>query len=212
MSRFVSLRKNKNGDVILSFNFEVIGAWLASSLTWILVSLFQFLETIYQKKILLGLAGLGLGFGFTLIVGQRPSLGWATNSTVINARLVDIEKVSLPQLFEEIKVNRGEVTKPVCLSNTAQQLSGSLVETRRPIVLSGCQTQPVYAKLENLNLGDEVMLTGINHGQYRYRIIEIKETNTDGLNTLIGQSGRAAIIFTPTNIWETQFLVIVAKP
>jgi hypothetical protein len=174
------------------------------------IHFFQFLELIYQKKLLLGLAGLGLGFGFSIIVGQRPSSSWATNS--INQSAIVATEISLPRLFEQLEVKKVDQLKPVCLLTQAQLLSGSLADLNKPIVIAGCSSQPVFNKLGELNLGDEIIIQGNNGGRYHFQVVEIRDTDVESLDTFKQLNTSGLLIFTPTNLLATRYLAILAKP
>ncbi len=159
---------------------------------------------------LLALAGLGLGFGFTIIVGQRPVNSWASAQPTSDDQAITVAKVSLPHLLTEIKVEQNEKLQPACLSDRAQLLGGSLTNFNQAIVISGCTRSPVFNQLEKLNLGDEIILVGSNRGRYHYQVIEIKEVRSDDLS-LLTQDKAAVVLFTPTDLFATQLFAVVAK-
>ncbi len=177
----------------------------------LVIGLFQFLEIIYQKKLLLGLAGLGLGFGFSLIVFQRPTAGLAMTWLTPDNPAGWVEKVTLPKFAVETSVNPGSLQSPACLVGKARQLNGSLTSSAEPMVIDGCSRLEVFGKLADLNLGDEIVLIGRNRGRYHYRVIAVRAVAAAALSSTIQENSTGLVLFTPTDLFATQFLMIIAK-
>lgn len=210
-------KKNQTGDVIINLNLSAARDFLWYGLVKMVVkpavSVINLLYTSLNfasahRPALFILSGLGFGFGLGLVVFQRPM------STLASPLPMRVSQASVTVQQLEI----GNVSFEVSLSDagsdetTIQQLATSApLGKEGSLVLHLGWRSEATTYLENATLNDPLIVIGSNNGRYSYRVVEIKEVDNEMLSTLFNQTGKALVIYAPTNLLHTKYLVVIAR-
>lgn len=211
-------KRNPRGEIIINVN----GAAAKNFFRWVFIAsvikpLVGLIELLYtslnyisnRKPLVIISAGLGLGFGMGLVIFQRPMTTLASPLPIQRyASEVTIKTVAVGGTEFEVSGTAAE-TSPLA-SITHLETSAGVHQAGTSVLAVGWRHE-AKPYLLSTTLNDPIQVIGSNNGRYSYRIVEIKEVENNVLPTLFTQNGRALVLYTPTNLLHTKFLVIVAK-
>ena len=221
-SSILSFRRTPKGDLLISFDYGVLGIWLGQ-LTHRFISLPIFrlvyatiynLDQLAYKRLLLAVIfGLGLGTGFTFVVLERPDQTAAFPEIVIaQAISPKPEAIELGSPDAAATLTKTDNLSSFFLlpSSNVTYLSTSARLGEAGVTSIGIgQNSPLSEKMKNLALGDKVTLTGANRGIYSYRVIEIRVIDRDEINQLRCISRSCVIGLTPSARWQSQLTAVL---
>lgn len=218
--KIVNFSKNKKGDLVFEFHPHKISAYevIKQTLTLLLiifVPFFKFLDFLAErKKLLIVSVGLGIGFGLSVLITQRPDSLQAFPVLGVNRNTqVTIDSISIPSLNFFSTVTSGSMQD--VFANVLEdelihdQRSANLGEGKT-IVISSVGAKNILTDLEKLTIGDEILVTGSNTAEYRYKVIEIRDMQAEYLPHVISAHENALILYTATNILRTQLYMVIA--
>jgi hypothetical protein len=201
--RLISIQRRRNQKVLL-INTQLIKpkSSLFVVITNGLVAFFTGLDALSRSRLIwVAVVGIGIGLGFSITMTKQP--------TIVGAML--------PQLVVSSPDNGLIIPTAVQLpfSPSAHQLqwdttSGELNESQ-VVVASMEQTADTEA-LGQLSVGEVLRVIGSNEGVYTHRVTEVTHSTADQLPSIIQQESNVLIVYAPTNIFKTEYLVIKAKP
>ncbi len=172
--------------------------------------MFRYTSNTIYRRVLLTLAGIGLGFGIGIMVGLQPDVLTAQPERLSQQSLVTAELLSLHnqnyRLEEDSSLERFFLTpqaKAVVLGSHAD------LESTRPVVLGIGARNSVAAQLLELSLGDEIQIYGSNQGLYSYQVIEIRQQRRDQLQAVVQEPG--LVVLTPSSILQDSITAIIAR-
>lgn len=218
--KIVDISKNKKGDVVFEFHPAQITAYEMIKQTFklvliIFVPFFKFLDFLaLRRKLVIVSVGLGIGFGLSVLITQRPDSLQAFPTLGLNKNSqVAIDSITIPSLNFFSTVNSGSLqdvfTNVLEHELIHDERSGNLTEGKT-IVISSVGAKNILADLEKLQIGDEIILTGSNTAEYSYKVIEIRDMQAEYLPHVISAHEDALILYTATNILRTQLYMVIA--
>ena len=211
-------KHNQKGDIVINLNlsaFRNLIWWLGVSLVGRpFVSLINLLYASISvvsahRPLLFILSGLGLGFGLGLVVFQRPMTTLASpfplaaQKSLISARQLEVGHVLFEVTATDSETNNGQAIHHLTTS--------APLGTTGTVVLNVGWRHEINTYLEQTTLNDPLILIGSNNGRYEYRVVEIKEVGNEVLPTLFDQTGKALVLYTPSNLLQAKYLVVIAK-
>lgn len=210
-------KRNQRGEIIINVNsgaFQNFIRWLliislVKPLVGLINLLYASIDTVSRHKpSLFILAGLGMGFGMGLVVFQRPTVTLASPLPVsAQPSSVTIDQLELGGVTFAVEAP-GETTTLNSISFL--ETSAGVHQQGTSVLAMGWRSE-ARTYLSHATLSDMIQVVGSNNGRYSYRIVEIKEVESDGLPALFSQNGRALVIYTPINLLQTKYLVLIAK-
>ncbi|HEX7017970.1 MAG TPA: hypothetical protein VF209_03630 [Patescibacteria group bacterium] len=211
-------KRNSQGDVVINLNlsaFKYLGWWVILTLiARPFVSTINLLHSSINvvtnhRPLLFVLSGLGLGFGMGLVIFQRPMTTLASPFPVYAQQsAITIKEVSLADVSFSVALPDKEKTE---VTDIRHLTTSATLSQNGTIVLKVGGLSQAKNYLENVSLNDPIALLGSNNGRYTYQVIEIKEVDNETLPTLFSQNGKALLLYTPVNVLQTKYLVVIAK-
>lgn len=200
---FISISRGRNQNVLV-INTDLLKPKLRMRyrLTRILVAFFSVLDKASSFRLIwVAAAGIGLGIGLSVTVSQQPS-GVGANLlqqkvSTPNDGLIVPQSLQLPFYDEVIPVEWDAQT-------------GELGEDQ--IILAKVQDKEHIASLKEVSVGEVIKIMGTNQGIYSHRITEIHVLPNDQIMNVIQHESNAVVIIAPSNIFQTESLVIKARP
>ncbi|NCN03685.1 MAG: hypothetical protein GW942_01260 [Candidatus Pacebacteria bacterium] len=196
-----NIKRNKKSEIILDVQLNPMP---------LLLKLAYLIEKLFSSKIYYTIPmGLGIGFGFAIVVFSNPT------TTIANSQL-------------EVRKNDNIIPKEIIIENInftsviKNQTSYSLIPIHWrsstinfldfPGKTSG---QLVIASknnfLHDVKLGEKIIIKGANNGIYQFSTYEIKEIESKDINNLMVNNQAKVIVLNPVNILGTNFLTVLAK-
>jgi LPXTG-site transpeptidase (sortase) family protein len=189
----------------------------------ILLSIFNFwsfiltsLDRTTGKRVYVLIAmGLGLGIGMAISFYRFPPVVSAFPTQVNNQQIkLEIERISSPTLGLDVTVKSGsmELLPLVKLAGPAVHVVNSAtIGQGQAIVIQGTKADYSFYNLDQVQLGQEILVQASNGGLYRYRTVETKLVTYDQLSTTFAQNSETLILFT-TNSFNQTANVVIARP
>lgn len=222
LKNLIKVKKLRSGDVILeitpsfsSLSIKKIVKSFLSLLLIIFLPIFSFFDKLAEKrKLVISSVGLGIGLGLSIIVTQRPDTLQAfpvlayKNDLGSSVKTLKIPKLNLYVTVKQDSLN--SFTENIT-SDALIHLEGSgFLGQNKPVVIADLSSRSLLNKIENLNIGDEIIAIGKNNGTYRYRIIEIREIEAQYLPQIISRDNNSLVIYKANNLLRTKLFIIVS--
>lgn len=217
-------KKMRSGDLVLEFTPNVSRETLKSLIKWSFKFIFKIFSPIFyffdklaeKRKLVISSVGFGIGLGLSIIVTQRPDTLQAfpvfENISVVGtqAKIIKFPRIGFYELVKG--GNLSDITQNV-FENELIHVNGSgFLGQKSPVVIADLGTKNLLHSLESVKIGDEVVVIGKNNGTYKYRVIEIREIDSQYLNNVIDQAENSVVIYRSQNLLRTQLYIVVAKP
>jgi hypothetical protein len=221
--KILSKRHSKNGEIILTFDFEPAKHKLIYfSFKFFIQPLFIFLKfissslnkTTGRKAYLILSSGLGLGLGLGLIMALSPAQIQADLPHDNLSIGLEIIRIKSTDVGIDTLVKRGQPTvlPLVSLEAPAVHLERSVgIGGGKPIIIQGLNKDYSLYNLHQAQLGDEIFVIGSNDGWYRYTVIETRVVNLEQLNNHLMQLREVVILYT-VNPWQKTATMVMARP
>lgn len=196
-----SIKRNKKAEIILDVHLSPMP---------VILRLANLIDKLFSSKIFYSIPmGLGIGFGFAIVVFSSPA------NTIANSQLQVNNRTQITPL--EITLTNINYT-----SQIRNQTAYSLIpvkwndNTINFINFPGrSDNQLIIASksnfLQDVRLGETVIIKGSNNGIYQFSIYEIKEIESKDINNLMVNNQAKVIILNPTNVLGTKYLTALAK-
>jgi hypothetical protein len=221
--KIISKRHTKNGEVILTIDFDLIKHWFVFNFFKYLINpIYSFLKFISssldrstgRKSHLVISAGLGLGLGLSLIIAFYPAQIRAGQELIYYRGGLEITRIKSTDIGIDTNVKNGPTSAlplvsleaPAVHSNTSAGIGSG-----KPIIIQGLNKDYSLLNLSQARLGDEIFVIGSNEGWYRYTVTEIKNISLDQLNSLFSQNQEVMILYT-INSWQKSVAAVIARP
>lgn len=221
-NKVLSVHKNTQGDVVLEFNpqnitFVAVIKIILSSFLKIFLPIFAFFDFLAtKKKLVISGAGLGIGLGLSVLVTQHPDTLQAFPTIVGDS--------NTPIVAQQIVISSIDLSSFV-VSGSVQDIfkspgSGLLIHDERsselggnyPVVIAEVGLQNILSNLDNVQIGDTVIVRGSNAADYKYAVTEIRDMKAEYLPNVIGANSDSVIIYKAKNFLRTQLFMVIAKP
>jgi hypothetical protein len=196
-----SVKRNKKDEIILDLQFNLFP---------LLLKFFSTLDVVFSSKAFYSIPmGLGLGFGFAIIVFSNPS------GTIANSKLNLLDNpIIIPTQITLENINfTSSIKNQTAYSLIPLKWKNSTINfVNFPRKLD---TQTIIGSKDNfvnqINLGEKIIIEGKNNGVYRYSVYEIKELQSKDINNLMSNNQAKVIILNPSNSLGTKYLAALAK-
>lgn len=222
-----SFRRTPKGDLLVSFDYGLLGIWLGNRLSqlvhrWISSPIFRLLYAVvysldqlaYKRLLLAVIFGLGLGVGFTFIVLERPDQTAAFPEIVMaqaNGPLPEVVELGSPEGAATLTQTDNLGSFFLLPSSNVVYLSTSARLGEAGVTKIGVgQNSSLSEKIKNLALGEEIRLTGDNQGVYSYQVTEIRVIDSDDIGQLRCVGHSCVIGLTPSSRWQSSLTAVVA--
>ncbi|NCN87537.1 MAG: hypothetical protein GW941_01430 [Candidatus Pacebacteria bacterium] len=196
-----SIKRNKKGEIILDLQLNPVP---------VVLKVANMIDKLLSSKVYYSIPmGLGVGFGFAIVVFSNP-----TNS-IANSNL-QIENTT-KMIPKEITIKDINFTSQV-ITQTAYSLI-PLTWENQTISFTNfpgkTDQQVIIASKDNfineVSLGENVLIEGSNNGLYQFSVYEIKEIESKEINNLMVNNQAKVIILHPKNTLGTKYLTALAK-
>jgi len=215
---------SKSKDIILEINFNFSHETLKRIIKGLLgfvfkifLPLFSFFDKLAEKrKLVISSFGLGIGLGLSIIITQRPDALQAFPNLVNQMMVgVEVKTIEIPKIDLSLNVRHNSLNSFVenVVSNELIHIDGSgYLGQNKPMVVADLSSKNLLMKIEGMGIGDEIVAIGKNNGTYKYRVIEIRETESQYLPHVIAKEENSLILYKSQNLIRTRVFIIVAKP
>jgi hypothetical protein len=196
-----SIKRNRKKEILLNVNFNLLD---------FLTNFFVTLNKIFSSKAFYLIpTGLGIGFGIGVVVFSQPSKINAGEPTQqIIQQSVAPHRITIPEInFTSIISDQTNFSLlPINWKNDLIYFSNFSYRGKAPLLISSKENI-----VEDLKLGDKVVITGKNNGRYRYAITQTKQLPAkDFYRALEGVSAKV-ILISSTNFVGTELLLAFGK-
>lgn len=195
-----NIRRNQKGEILLDISFNPFNFFYNT---------FSGLDYIFSSKIFYTIpTGLGLGFGFALIVFSQPTTIQADNFITDDKlnNLVAKEIIIENQNFSTNLTKQYSYTLLPLKWNNSNVFFESFPNQNGQLMIGSKDIE-----IEELKLGEKVTIIGENNGKYIFSIFEIKQLNNNEINYLITDNQSKVIILSPENSLGTRYLSALAR-
>ncbi len=214
----VKFSKNRKGEMILeitppSISFKGILKFFLFLLMNIFTPLFNFFDLLAEKrKLVISAVGLGLGLGLSIIVTQRPDILQAVNTQFCDDKVI-VTELSIPRigLYNQVSpLNTDDLTRTLFNHQLLQLTKFGSLTSSYPVVITNFNPF-LSLSLDEVMMGDEVVVTGSNQGRYIFKVVDIREIESEYLPQVTALYSHSLIIYAPLNILRTRILVVIAR-
>lgn len=195
-----NIRRNQKGEILLDISFNPFNFFYNT---------FSGLDYIFSSKIFYTIpTGLGLGFGFALIVFSQPTTIQADNFITDDKlnNLVAKEIIIENQNFSTNLTKQYSYTLLPLKWNNSNVFFESFPNQNGQLMIGS-----IDIEIEELKLGEKVTIIGENNEKYIFSIFEIKQLNNNEINYLITDNQSKVIILSPENSLGTRYLSALAR-
>ncbi len=218
----VSFKKNTAGDVIFEINPQNIRVTslikaLLSLLLKIFLPVFAFFDFLASKrKLVISSVGLGIGLGLSVLVTQHPDTlqAFPTFTTADNSK-ISVQQLVIPRIDFSSNVVSGNVqdlVENVSLEYLIHDERSSELGANFPVVIAQVGLQDILKNLEQVQIGDELIVQGSNFAEYKFRVTEIRDMKAEYLPNVIGVNSESVIVYKSKNLLRTRIYIVIAKP
>ncbi|MBU0974274.1 hypothetical protein KKD03_01070 [Patescibacteria group bacterium] len=220
----IKVKKLRSGDIVFEFtpniSHDVVKKLIKGSVRVIyklFSPIFSFFDKLAERrKLVISSVGLGIGFGLSIIVTQRPDILQAFPVLEYGISVgseVSVLKINKLNLYETIKIGSLADVYNNVFEDQLIHLEGSgFLGQKTPVVIADLGSTNLLKRLDAISIGDEIVVVGKNNGTYKYRVIEIREIEAQYLTNVIDREENSLIIYKPENLLRTRLFVVVAKP
>jgi hypothetical protein len=228
--KFLAVKKLKTGDLVFEINpqsfgnlflfsrskFEKMIKLFLSLILIIFLPIFSVFDKLAEKrKLVVSSVGLGIGLGLSIIITQRPDVLQAfpvlDNQISVGA---EAKYLKIPSIDIYSQVRRDGVdslTKGI-IEDELVHLNGSgFLGGSEPVVIADLSLKKILDNLEKIKIGDEIIIDGSNNGKYRYKVVEIRDTEAQYLQHVITKEVDSIILYKSNNLLRTQLFIVIAK-
>lgn len=196
-----SIERNRKKEILLNVNFNLLD---------FLTSFFITLNKIFSSKAFYLIpTGLGIGFGIGMVVFSQPSKINAEESTQqIVQQVIIPQRITIPEInFTSIINNQTNFSLlPINWKNDLIYFSNFSYRGKAPLLISSKENI-----VEDLKLGDKIIITGKNNGRYKYAITQTKQLPAKDFYRALEGVNTKIILISTTNFVGTELLLAFGK-
>ena len=196
-----SLKRNKKNEIILKINFNLID---------LLISFFVNLNQVFaSKRFYLIPMGLGIGFGLGITIFSNPNKISAQNeiAQIISQQIIP-EKILIKNINFTGIINKQNNFSllPINWQEDLVYFSNFNSKQHSPLVVASKEDL-----VTDLNLGNEIIITAKNKGQYKYKITQTKLISTKDFYSATEDTNAKIIIISSSNFVGTNLYLAFGK-
>lgn len=222
--KFINIKKHKSGDLVFELkpiNYRAgLKALIKLTLTMFLkifVPFFKILDAMAERrKLVISSVGLGIGLGLSVIITQRPDAIQAFPTLIsLEGYRVAVAVLRIPSIDLSVSVEDGhlqDIVENFTTDHVIHEKRSAGLGSKQTIVLADASARNLLPKLEEVTIGNEILLVGENNGTYNYRVTEVRSISAEYLPTVIADSDNALIIYKSNNLFRTHLHIVIARP
>lgn len=218
---FVKLHKNTKGDIIFEFNPHTftITSLIRIVLTLLLkifLPLFALIDFLAsKKKLVISSVGLGIGLGLSVLVTQHPdTLQAFPTLNEAEKQSIYVQQIRIPSIDLFTPVERGnvqDVLENVSIHSLVHDERSAELGGSYPVVVAEVGLDAILKNLEQVQIGDNIVVQGSNEAEYHFTVTEIRDMKAEYLPNVVGVNTNALILYKSKNALRTQLFMVIAK-
>lgn len=192
-----AIKRLRSGEILFNFDWQPFPLFLKFIVN---------LDKLFSKKIFyLGIMGLGIGFGLSLVVFSQPyqiKAGSSYQHTTIKPQTLIIPTSQL-----NLKVTHQNYFSLTTNAWSSQTVYFDNWLNYSDIFIIGSTS----LKSSKLDLGDELQIVAKNQGLYKFHVYHLREILSKDINQLKSETEAKLIIILPENWLGLKNQVVLAK-
>lgn len=196
----LTLNRRKSGEIVVVINTEETQAKPRRAVGWLgrltrgLVRMLVWWETRSLPFSITSAMGLGLGICVAWFVYSQP---------------ISVLADPPPYQIEQFEITAVRFSQDDYWTSTSGKPFVGLAAVPVPKArLSWTQV----TKLQSQSLGQELEILGANNGIYTFKIIEVRHLKPAQMPSLISTSSDHVLVYAPTHLLATEYVVLTASP
>jgi hypothetical protein len=196
-----SIKRNKKAEIILDVQLNPLP---------VILRIANIIDKLFSSKVFYSIPmGLGIGFGFAIVVFSSPSSTIANSQLQVKntAQITPLE-ITLTDInyTSQVKNQTAYSLIPVKWNDNTINFINFPGKTDNQLIIASKSNF-----LNDVRLGEKVIIKGSNNGIYQFSIYEVKEIESKDINNLMVNNQAEVIILNPINMIGTKYQAALAK-